>query len=354
MPDTNDTNLPVIVYVHGGGFQIGFGNMLKYINLIKSRKMIIVTFNYRLGAHGFLCLGTKGVPGNAGMKDQLALLRWVQKNIAAFGGNPNDVTIVGSSAGSASVDLLIVSKAAKGLFKKAIPESGSNLAAFTVQVDPILSAKNFAKQLNFDKINDIYALENFYKTASYNLLYQDDFVNKLDSTFGFSPCVERDIGDEMFLDDAPYNILKKGEQNKVPMLCGFANMEGFFRVDNFDTWKHKMNEKFSDFLPNDLKFKNEEVKEEVARKVKEFYFGKNPVSEKSILEYINFFSDVLFTYSTLKSILMQLETGNNQIYLYEYSFVDNSYLIQSYKYKSVRTLYKDSWCGSLYTITRNS
>ncbi|KAJ0181320.1 hypothetical protein K1T71_003405 [Dendrolimus kikuchii] len=323
IPDTSKTNLPVLVYIHGGAFQMGFGNLLTTKNLMKTRKMVIVTFNYRLGAHGFLCLGTKDVPGNAGLKDQLALLRWVQKNIAAFGGNPDDVTVAGYSAGSAIVDLLVVSKAAKGLFKKAIPESGANLAAFSTQVDPILTAKSFAKQLKFDKADDIYALEEFYKTVSYDLLHSDHFFDRVDSTFLFSPCVERDLGEERFLHDAPYNILKKGEQNKVPMLCGFAEMEGLLRIEFFDEWKVKMNENFSDFLPNDLTFESKKEKEKVANEVKHFYFGNNLITEENILEYVNFFSDVLFTYSTLRSIQMQLETGNDQIYLYEYSFVDD-------------------------------
>ncbi|CAB3245209.1 unnamed protein product [Arctia plantaginis] len=79
--------------------------MLKAKNLLKYKDLIVVTFNYRLGIHGFLCLGTENIPG---MKDQLALLKWIQQNIAAFGGNPKDVTIAGYSAGSISVDLLTI------------------------------------------------------------------------------------------------------------------------------------------------------------------------------------------------------------------------------------------------------
>lgn len=323
IPDTDEKNLPVAVYIHGGAFQIGYGNMMKATNLIKTKSMVFVTFNYRLGAHGFLCLGTKDAPGNAGMKDQIALLRWVQKNIAAFGGNPNDVTIAGGSAGSAAVELLILSKAAKGLFHKAIPESGSNLAAFTVQIDPIERAKEFAKSLYFENFEDIYALEQFYKSSSFETLNKVSISFRTDYTFGFSPCVEGDTGEEVFLDDAPINILKRGDFNKVPMLCGFAEMEGLMYIAQFEIWKEKMNEKFSDFLPADLKFENEEQKEEVAQSVKKFYFGDKLVGDETILDYINLMTDLVFGYSTLKSIKLQLEAGNDQIYLYEYSFVDD-------------------------------
>ncbi|XP_013174952.1 PREDICTED: cholinesterase-like, partial [Papilio xuthus] len=97
VPDTKTNKLPVLVYVHGGAYQIGYGEFAVAKNLMREKEMIIINFNYRLGPHGFLCLGTPDVPGNAGMKDQVALLRWVKKNIASFGGNPDDVTIIGYS-----------------------------------------------------------------------------------------------------------------------------------------------------------------------------------------------------------------------------------------------------------------
>lgn len=323
MPNTNEKNLPVVVYVHGGAFQVGYGNLATPKRLVKSNKVIAVTFNYRLGIHGFLCLGTKDIPGNAGMKDQVAALRWVNKNIAAFGGNPDEVTIAGYSAGAASVDLLQLSPSAKGLFKRVIPESGSNLNVFTIQSDPVETAKNYAKVLNFTNISDLDALEQFYKTAPFEMLTLDSFLSEPDSTFRFPPCVERDVGEEMFLVESPMDILRKGNYEKLPMLYGFANMEGLFRVPSFQDFSNKMNSRFSDFLPADLQFANENEKEEVSKIIKEFYFGNNPVDHNTILAYIDYFTDVIFAYGTWKSAILQVKAGNNQIYLYEYSFVEN-------------------------------
>ncbi|XP_046972127.1 cholinesterase 1-like [Vanessa cardui] len=322
-PEKIDRKLPVVVYVHGGAYVSGAGNILQPKNLVKSNKIVAVTFNYRLGAHGFLCLGTKDVPGNAGMKDQVALLRWVNKNIAKFGGNPAEVTIAGFSAGSSSVDLLMISKMAQGLFKRVIPESGANTAAFSIQSDPIKNAKEYAKMLNFENVDDFNALEEFYKTVSIEEINLPNVMERKDSTFLMSPCVERFVGQERFLDNNPVQILKSGKYKKYPMLYGFAEMEGLFRLPLFDTWKHQMNVKFSDFLPSDLKFATENEKEQVANQIKHFYFGNKKVGEETILEYINYFTDVIFAYPTLRSVKMQVENGNNQIYLYEYSFVDN-------------------------------
>lgn len=328
-PDSVVKGLPVVVYVHGGAFQVGYGFWLKPINLVKEHDIIAVTFNYRLGVHGFLCLGTEDIPGNAGMKDQVALLRWVKKNIANFGGNPDDVTIAGYSAGSAAVDLLMVSEAAQGLFNKVIPESGANTAAFAIQSDPLKNAKWFAKLLQFNDVDDVEALEQFYKTLSYEQMMFDSFIDKTDSTFVFSPCIERSFpgidtakSKEVFLDESPIDIMKKGKFRKVPLLYGFANMEGLLRIPFFDLWKEKMNEKFSDFLPADLKFNNEVEKEKIAKVVKEFYFGKKAIDNDSVLAYVDYFSDVIFAYPTLRAVKLHIEDGHDQIYLYEYSIVD--------------------------------
>ncbi|KAJ8736047.1 hypothetical protein PYW08_006703 [Mythimna loreyi] len=323
VPDTDKKNLSVYVYVHGGGFIIGYGEMMRALNLMEKKDIIVVTFNYRLSIHGFLCLGTEDIPGNAGMKDQVALLRWVQENIAGYGGNPEDVTLAGGSAGSAAVDLLMLSKSAEGLFHRVIPESGGNLAAFTVQRDPLEIAKTHARKLNFTNVDDIYALEKFYKTAPMRLLTSDPFFDRTDSTFLFSPCVERDTGDGAFLTESPLSILKKGAYKKLPVLYGFANMEGLMRQDQFEVWKQKMNDKFSDFLPPTLEFDSDEEREEVAKKIKEFYFGDKPVGDDNILGYVDFFSDVFFTYPMLLAAKLHAKAGNDQVYLYEFSFVDD-------------------------------
>lgn len=321
VPDTMDNNLPVIVHIHAGAYQVGFGLMSQRKNLVKQRNFIIVNFNHRLGPTGFLCLGTKDIPGNAGLKDQVALLRWVKKNIAGFGGNPDDVTLSGESAGSSAVDLLMLSKATDGLFNKVIPESGANVAVWSVQINPIENAKNFATQLNFTNTDDVYALEEFYKTASYDLLESVSVFLRTDNHFVFTPCIERDVGDERILDDAPIKILKEGNYKKVPMLYGFTDMEGIFRIEfGYDQWKDKMNENFSDFIPADLKFNSYEEKEEVAKRVKEYYFGDKAIGDNTIVSYINYFSDILFLYPVLRAVTLHIEAGHDNVYLYEYSF----------------------------------
>ncbi|XP_059049036.1 putative inactive carboxylesterase 4 [Achroia grisella] len=185
VPNTSTTNqkLPVVVYVHGGAFHVGLGDLSTPKNLVQSKNVIVVTFNYRLGVHGFLCLGTKYVPGNAGMKDQIALLQWVKKNVANFGGNSKDITLVGYSAGATSVDLLLLSPLAKGLFNKVIVESGSNTVVWSVQQDPLKNAKDYAKLLNFTNIDDFLLRSIQLHVEAGNdkvYLYEYSFVEDID------------------------------------------------------------------------------------------------------------------------------------------------------------------------------
>ncbi len=123
---------PVMVWIHGGGFTSGSGSSLLYRGgqLARSGGVVVVTVNYRLGALGFmghpaLAEGTGSiVGGNWGLQDQLAALRWVQKNIASFGGDPGNVTVFGESAGGMSISALLGIPAAHGLFHRAIVQSG--------------------------------------------------------------------------------------------------------------------------------------------------------------------------------------------------------------------------------------
>ncbi|KAG6462234.1 hypothetical protein O3G_MSEX013135, partial [Manduca sexta] len=327
VPDTNDTNLPVVVNVHGGGFASGFGSSIHLTNFVKNNSMILITFNYRLAAYGFLCLGTENVPGNAGMKDQAALLRWVNQNIAQFGGNPNDVTVMGCSAGGISTDLLTISNMTRNLFHRAIPESGCSYGAFAIQYDPIQNARDYARLLNDTNIDSIEDLEEFYLTVPAETLATRlmSTMTLPDSSLTFTACLERDVGVEMFLQDDPADILKNGDFPAMPLLYGLAKEEGMSRMLNILTgWLSKMNEHFSDFLPHELEFESVQEKERVANTVRTFYFGNRSIGLSTIPEYVDYYTDVLFGYRMMKGLTLRLEAKDQPIYLYQYSFVDEN------------------------------
>jgi para-nitrobenzyl esterase len=131
-PATDDARRPVLVWIHGGAFVIGSGSQDLYDGAPLARRgdAVVVTLNYRLGALGFLhladlCGHALGTEPNAGILDQIAALEWVREHIARFGGDPDNVTVFGESAGGMSVGTLLGMPAARGLFRRAIPQSGA-------------------------------------------------------------------------------------------------------------------------------------------------------------------------------------------------------------------------------------
>jgi para-nitrobenzyl esterase len=139
-PDPGATGLPVLVWIHGGSFMNGSGSVGGYEGSVFARSGVVcVTINYRLAADGFLFFDD-GI-ANLGLLDQLAALRWVQENIAAFGGDPARVTVAGESAGAMSVSTLLSMPLAEGMFSQAIAESGA--AAHTLTRDEALKVSGF-------------------------------------------------------------------------------------------------------------------------------------------------------------------------------------------------------------------
>jgi len=153
---------PVLLFVHGGGLTFSAGTYYDG-EPIAEKGVVVVTFNYRLGVFGFLAhpeLTTESghhASGNYGFMDQIAAMHWVKDNIAAFGGDPNNVTLAGQSAGSWSVNLLLGSPLTKGLFKQAFGESGGQFALGRSLADAEKAGLQFAKNLGADSIADLRA-----------------------------------------------------------------------------------------------------------------------------------------------------------------------------------------------------
>ena len=165
-PKGKTGRLPVLVFIHGGAFQGGAGSLPIYNGgKLAPRGAVVVTINYRVGVLGFLAHpglsgeSPHGASGNFGLLDQIAALRWVQANAARFGGDPANVTVSGESAGAASVNNLIVSPLARGLFARAISFSGPSMAvAMPTLKDGEANGLALAARLGAASIADLRAL----------------------------------------------------------------------------------------------------------------------------------------------------------------------------------------------------
>jgi para-nitrobenzyl esterase len=210
--------LPVMVWIHGGGFQAGAGSEPRHDGLAFARKgILLVTINYRLGVFGFFAHpeltreSGRGASGNYGMLDQVAALQWVRDNIAAFGGDPRNVTIFGESAGSFAVSALMASPLARGLFHKAIGESGAFLAgrSGTLAMAPL--AEGEQQGVKFGALAGAGSLAGLRALTPQALL---DAAAK--SKLWFSPGV-----DGYFLGEPVVAIYAAGRQSRVPLLAGW-------------------------------------------------------------------------------------------------------------------------------------
>jgi para-nitrobenzyl esterase len=230
-----DERLPVMVWIHGGAFNFGSASQPEYNgkNLAK-KAVVVVTLNYRLGPLGFFVHpllskeSAHGTSGNYGLLDQVAALKWVQKNIAAFGGNPDRITIFGQSAGSRSVSLLMISPLTTGLFHRAIAESGGPIIG-SEYLNPAFNGnmangskmgQDLTSKLGCDKAGEILAALRA-KSAREIVEAADCKTSLFDDGLFFAP-----VFDGQVLPNNPLKAYAGGQQHDVPIIVGSTLNEG--------------------------------------------------------------------------------------------------------------------------------
>jgi len=223
--------LPVMVWIHGGGFTRGFGGTSSYNGEALARKgAIIVTINYRLGIFGFFAhpelTAESGhhASGNYALLDQIAALQWVQKNIAAFGGDPTRVTIFGESAGSWAVNALMASPLAKGLFQRAIGESGGLFSPMKTLVDAEKEGEKLGKLLAPDSAAK--KSEDSKEPAQQDTLKALRSMKPEELLKSAETDTARAIVDGWILPQDVATIFAQGRQNDVPLIVGYNADEG--------------------------------------------------------------------------------------------------------------------------------
>jgi carboxylesterase type B len=225
-PARSAGKLPVMVWIHGGGFQNGSSSQSVYDGeALAAQGVVLVTINYRLGIFGFLghpglsAESPYGVSGNYGLLDMVAALAWVKRNIAGFGGDAGNVTVFGESAGGAAVFLLLVMPQSEGLFHKAISQSGGILLPIRLKekVDGILPLEDYGKGLGLD----ISALRKM-STADVLKLAPPRTSN---AGSGDRPALGP-VVDGWVLPDETLRLLHAGKFQKLPFIAGTNADEG--------------------------------------------------------------------------------------------------------------------------------
>ncbi|HUE42348.1 MAG TPA: carboxylesterase/lipase family protein [Candidatus Sulfotelmatobacter sp.] len=292
--------LPVMVWIYGGGFSAGATSEPRQDGTnIAKEGVVVVSMNYRLGIFGFFAHpelakeNSHNATGNYGLMDQSAALEWVKRNIAQFGGDPGNVTIFGESAGSFSVSEQMASPVSKGLFHKAIGESGGAFAShalpFRTKDESAEEGAKFAKDhLNADTLAALRAIP-AQKVLDAQMAVKGE---------RFAPNI-----DGYFLPDSPEALFAAGRQSDVPLLVGWNRDEGSFSVPKADQAAALKAIATKDFAAKSDEF------------LKLYPTENDEQAKRSIADYEG---DYFIAFSTWRWIEAQRKTGKSPIYRYRF------------------------------------
>ncbi|XP_049948073.1 esterase FE4-like [Schistocerca serialis cubense] len=316
--------LPVMVLVHGGGLVHLSGSSQWWgPDFLVRRGVVMVSFNYRLGVLGFLATGDSVVPGNMGFKDQVMALRWVRDNIASFGGDPDNVTIFGVSAGGWSCHALMMSPLAKGLFRRVIAQSGVAVGdgAFSARVPErsfALAAHLGLTTTDSSQLLDILARQPATALVENTLQGRTEEDKARGLMFPFVGTVEP-AGEGAFLTRHPEDILRSGDFQQLPLITGATAFEGsLFLPDLLKEPKivtnYAVNHRL--LIPYNLRCRDED-RDTVAEQIRSFYFGDRAIGMDTMKELCMLRGDAMFTYPAVRAATAHSAKSVAPVYFYK-------------------------------------
>ncbi|XP_030373446.1 esterase B1 [Scaptodrosophila lebanonensis] len=321
--------LPVIVWIYGGGFQKGEASRDFYSpDYFMKQNVVFVSINYRLGALGFLSLKdpTLDVPGNAGLKDQVQALRWISQNIAHFNGDPNNITLMGESAGAASTNIMMTTEHTRGLFHKAILQSGCALSAW-VEAPDHNWAYRLAKYIGYkgdEKDADV--LKFLSKVSARQIAANDQDILTLDEMrnfiiFAFGPVVEPYESAHCVVPKPHRDMLPNAWGNAIPIIVGGTSFEGLFsyQLTHNDPW---VLVNFENMLPREVQeMSTPEEVQTLVRRLKHAYFGDEQRESMNFFEVMNIHSHRQIWHDLHRTVLARRAyAANAPTYLYRFDF----------------------------------
>lgn len=228
-----------MIFLYGGAFQNG-SSTTKYYgpDYLLMADVVVVTLNYRVGALGFLCLKDEelNVPGNAGLKDQLLAMKFVKNNIQNFGGDPDNITLFGQSAGGGSVSWHCISEPSRALFKRAIIMSGCVLNSWCLTPHKDW-ANRLARKLGYEGAESEKEILEFLQKADPEMIveHQKSVLNRDEIgkvAFPFGPHIEHYTNDQTLISAKPIDLLTNAWSNDIDIMIGGTSDEGLMYLDD--------------------------------------------------------------------------------------------------------------------------
>ncbi|KAJ1528859.1 hypothetical protein ONE63_007231 [Megalurothrips usitatus] len=325
--------LPVLFWIHGGGWLSGTGSLYTPEYLLE-KDVVLVTFNYRLGPLGFLSTGDDVIPGNNGLKDMVFALRWVRDNIRAFGGNPDSVTIFGQSAGGASTHLLTLSPLSKGLFHRALAMSGNAFAPWAFQSPALAKSKArvLAQHTGCPEAPSDALLRCLRSKAPEDIVSVDERFIQWD-IHPHMPfrCTVEVGGDEPFMDLHPRDAYGAGYlHDEVPFMTGLTAQDGaIFCAAMFSntTMLRELDQDFTELssMMHGFDHYPELMRRETFDRVRQFYFGDGSIDENAAFNLIEMYTDSLFLYPTTEVIKIVKRYTKAPVFFYLFAHLSQSH-----------------------------
>ncbi|XP_059619894.1 venom carboxylesterase-6 [Phlebotomus argentipes] len=323
-----DEVLPVMVFFHGGGWQCGSGISSFYgPDFLMEHRIVYVAANFRLGPLGFLSTGTLECPGNFGLKDQVLVLRWIQQNIAGFGGNRDSVTVFGESAGGASGTYMMMSPQTRGLFHRVISQSGTNLCAWAQPAHKGVAekrAERLGEMLGCEGSENL--MECLRKKSADEITekFYDFFEWDTDPMIPFVPVVEPDHP-EAFITKHPREEMQPHGLS-LPWMSGVTMDEGALKsasLINVPELTESLNENWDHALPISLNYDHHSLsrQKEITSAINEFYFKNRKLTPETSQNLTNLYSDAWFVlgfdeYLRIRLTQSQGKRGPTFVYLF--------------------------------------
>ncbi|KRK00233.1 uncharacterized protein Dyak_GE11753 [Drosophila yakuba] len=366
-PEVRKPALPVMVYIHGGGFFGGSAGpgITGPEYFMDSGEVILVTMAYRLGPFGFLSTQDAVMSGNFGLKDQNLALRWVQRNIRFFGGDPQRVTIFGQSAGGVAAHMHLLSPRSQGLFHRVISMSGTANVPFAIAEEPLEQARllaEFAEVADARNLSTVKLTKALRRVNATKLLNAGDGLKywDVDHMTNFRPVVERGLEGDAFLSEHPKDILAQGEPTSIPLLLGTVPGEGAVRVVNIlgnETLRQSFNFRFDELLQQLMEFPDsfsQERRERMVDLLVEVYFqGQHEVNEQTVQGFMNLISDRGFKQPLYNTIRKNVCHTPNPVYLYSFNYRGSLSYASAYTSANVSGKYGVVHCDDLLYLFRS-